>query len=248
MDRTCAPDPMTYFQRNVMPVEVPTTWENKYDPQHPRADWAGLVPSEEYGRKHFESHASMRTGIKQAEEGIVSQVERQEWSQKRRDIKDPINYGITTPRSELQKYYDNESKENGTKNLIGGVSYDNDSDRFKTTYQALASKEKTDRSQMTLNKRQLPKKNNVINNINGSGPSSAQQTPRQYNPSSSGSYYIEDGPSFAGLDSVAAASKSLVGFRAPRTSLLAGLADSVVDAVPAQEPSTAALSYIYRRK
>lgn len=82
MDRTCAPDPYTYFQRNVMPAEVPTTWENKYDPQHPSADWAGLVPSNEYGRKHFESHASMRSGIKQAEEGIVSQVEKQEWSKK----------------------------------------------------------------------------------------------------------------------------------------------------------------------
>lgn len=129
-------------------------------------------------------------------------------------------------------------------NLIGGISYGNDSDRFKTTYQALASKEKTDRSQMTLNKRQLPKKSNILNN----GPSSAQQTPRDYNPNGSRSYYIEDGPSFAGLDSIVAASKSLVGFRAPRTNLLAGLADSVVDSVPAQEASAAASSYIYRRK
>ena len=63
------PDPNTYLRSDVMPQAVPTTWETIYDPNHPDADWSGLVKSNKYGKKHYQEQSAQKTGILQSESG-----------------------------------------------------------------------------------------------------------------------------------------------------------------------------------
>lgn len=111
---------------------VPTTWDTVYDPDHPDADWSGLVSKEViFSKKHSTNHPSQRENIERNEQGIVSKDERQEFPRKR------VN---------------NESASKNSGSLvIGGI--DNPDDRFKTTYRRFESQERTDKDQLILEKR-----------------------------------------------------------------------------------------------
>jgi hypothetical protein len=111
---------------------VPTTWDTVYDPDHPDADWSGLVSKEViFSKKHDLHHPSHREGIERTEFGIVSKQERQEIPKKRSN-----NDAATRNSGSL---------------VIGGI--DNPSDRFNTTYKRFENQERTDKDQLILEKR-----------------------------------------------------------------------------------------------
>lgn len=62
------------------PVVIPTTHDTKYDPNDPRADWAGLVSRSNPERRHITNHPSQQTSIIVTKDGVVGKSERQEWS------------------------------------------------------------------------------------------------------------------------------------------------------------------------
>ncbi len=115
---------------------IPTTWDTYYDPAHPDSDWSGLVSTTNKHRKHTTDHVSQQSGLVHSELGLVSKVERQEWAHKR--------------VSENGRYANQASL------VLGGI--DCGSDRFKTTHQSFENQEKTDRNQLTLEKRIRPMK------------------------------------------------------------------------------------------
>lgn len=72
---------------------VPTTYDTRIDPDHPNADWQGLVLKDNQ-RKHTNDHISQQRGIHQTEHGIVSIDEKVEWLQKRRDGSNPATSSV----------------------------------------------------------------------------------------------------------------------------------------------------------
>jgi flagellar basal body rod protein FlgC len=40
---------------DITPLPVPTTWDTYYDPNHPDADWSGLVSLKNNQKKHHSS-------------------------------------------------------------------------------------------------------------------------------------------------------------------------------------------------
>lgn len=119
---------------------VPTTWDVYYDPNHPDADWSGMVNTRHNHKKHIQGHASQQIGIVQTELGIISKEEKQEWARR----KQPENAT---------------DKNKGSIVLGGDTSARDEANRFKTSYQSLAAQEATGRDQMILEKRAKPKKN-----------------------------------------------------------------------------------------
>jgi len=218
------PDPNTYLRSDVMPQAVPTTWETIYDPNHPDADWSGLVKSNKYGKKHYQEQSAQKTGILQSESGksannlitfhidfshyiiflgIVSKVERHEWAHKRRDIA-PVPVATNNLNNRRISYEETKN------NIIGGIDVENESERWKTNYQRLAGQEGTGRDQLILQKRQLPKKilsgNNSVPN-SARGPVSARGVYEQPSSIYSTSTTKETYGPIEG---------SLVGYKAPR--------------------------------
>ena len=55
-----------------MPQAVPTTWETVYDPNHPDADWSGLVQANKFGKKHYQEQSAQKSGILHSESGKSS--------------------------------------------------------------------------------------------------------------------------------------------------------------------------------
>jgi hypothetical protein len=165
---------------------VPTTYDTRYDPNHPDADWTGQVSRSTAQRKHCTDHSSQRLGIEQSEYGIIAKVEKKEWANRR-------------------QHHLGEAK-NGSQILLGGVSgVGGDADRFKTEYRRFAEQEGTEKSQMVLQKRLTSVKrivdpvqarsmadrhygmeaggyNNSLNSVSSNAPfaTSTQNQPPQY--------------------------------------------------------------------
>ncbi|RYH15998.1 hypothetical protein EON65_30880 [archaeon] len=118
---------------------VPTTWDSYYDPNHPDADWTGLVSKNHLQKKHTHNHSSLKENIMRTEQGIVSREERQEYMRKRAP-EDP---------SIIQRHVAGSIH-------IGGI--DNPGDRWKTSHQRFDNREPTSRDQLTLEKRVNPVK------------------------------------------------------------------------------------------
>mmetsp|Transcript_18839 Transcript_18839/g.31533 ORF Transcript_18839/g.31533 Transcript_18839/m.31533 type:complete len:290 (-) Transcript_18839:55-924(-) len=121
-----------------MPDAVPTTFDTFYDPDHPDADWTGQVKRDNAQKKHVNDHSSLRIGIEQSENGIISRETRKEFSHRR----PPPGGGAGKNASSFE---------------IAGVGA-NEVERFKTEYHRLACGESTTRDQLTFEKRQNPVK------------------------------------------------------------------------------------------
>ena len=59
------------------PESIPAKFDTYYDPNHPQADWSGLVKRDVYGRAHSTAHRSQQTGIVQSEHGLIAKDESQ---------------------------------------------------------------------------------------------------------------------------------------------------------------------------
>ena len=118
-----------------MPRAVPSSNDFFYDPSHPEADWSGMVSMRHNQRRHESGHISQKSNIAHAEGGIVSIGRDRDFSNKKRDDRGRVGDSNGCP--------------------IGGID---STDHWRTTYMGLAESESTSRSQLTLQKRSLPRK------------------------------------------------------------------------------------------
>lgn len=144
---------------------VPTTWDTMYDPEHPDADWTGLVSRTHTHKRHMHHHVSQQESIERTEYGIVSKEERAEWARKRAT-------------------QDATKAKNSGSLVIGGI--DAPEERWKTSYTRFENQEGTNRDQLTLEKRVNPIKRigdpaqaRSVRQMAGD-PLSAQPSPRDY--------------------------------------------------------------------
>ena len=138
-----------------VPKEVPPTNDALYDPTHAAADWGGMVPKEQLGKKLFSMHASQSRGIIQTEDGIIGLSEAQQWGRKR---------NVTEVPSVLR---------HGNQGIIGGISCDN---RWETEASRFSSGG-TRRDQLTKSAASAGKRMPFCGFP--SPPASNQPTPRQ---------------------------------------------------------------------
>lgn len=181
---------------------VPVTWDTVYDPEHPDADWSGLVKKIPM-KKHNHQHIAMQESIERTEHGIMTKEdkERQEFSRKR---------GANDPTI---------SKNAGSL-VIGGI--DNPQDRFKTTYNRFEYHEKTGRDQLTLEKRINPVKKisdpGQLRSQGGSNMSSPREPLSQMDSYGAAQFAQSQQASFRGGGAILSA----------KTSLLSGLGGKLI--------------------
>lgn len=118
----------TTYNDNYIPP-VPLKYDTYYNPNHPGADWSGLVSAKYHQKKHSQDHISQKSGLTANEYGLMSNEETKDWNSKN----------------------NNQHIKNASNIVIGGIDC---SDRFKTEYQRFDSKEPTTRDQLTFEKRQ----------------------------------------------------------------------------------------------
>jgi hypothetical protein len=136
---------LTYYNENAGQSNreesalVPTTWSYKYDPNHPDADYAGLVDRDSASRRLIpKSHRAMTTHIVPGTAGgLTGSEQKKEYT----DIKK------IPPKKDPRDDF----------NILGGIGAD-DANRFKTTYQRQTQFEGTDYDQLTIEKRLGSKK------------------------------------------------------------------------------------------
>lgn len=91
------------------PTSIPITYDTHYEPNHPDADWAGLVLTANGHKKHIQNHSNQTIQIHQTENGIVStNSERYEFHKKRIQAPGANKIGneksIFIPQSKLFKF------------------------------------------------------------------------------------------------------------------------------------------------
>lgn len=117
-----------------VPDLIPCAVDTVYDPSHVDADWTGLVLKEHH-KRHVRDHTALNVGLQHTEQGISSNIYREEYGRKRR---------IDVPASKSNP------------NILGGIDID-DSDRWKSNYQRFSSQESTISDQYTLSKQHVQK-------------------------------------------------------------------------------------------
>lgn len=109
---------------------VPTTYDTRYDPANPQADWAGSVAVSE--RAHYSGHRALSEGITtEIEGGYMGKQEVKPFLSRRRGTGPSMT--ATTP------------------GLIGGIS-GNDQERYTSVASAASRREPTSRDQLTANR------------------------------------------------------------------------------------------------
>lgn len=119
-----------------LPDAIPSTQSVFYDPSHPRADWTGLVSKDALERRHVHNESNMRRGICASEVGFVTSESTLEATNMR-----------------FKKAQANISDAG----LIGGIA--DNVNTWKSNNQRLFEMEPTNRDQLTLSKRTLPRRN-----------------------------------------------------------------------------------------
>jgi len=113
----------------VMPDAVPTTWDSRYDPQHPDADFAGLRPNRAT-RRHADNHPSQRTHIGPSDVGLAG-CDDFVLSRKKREPAPRYNLITGEP-------------------LIGGAGAPRGGEAWRSEYQRLVAHEPTSTDMLTL--------------------------------------------------------------------------------------------------
>lgn len=198
-----------------IPAAVPSSWDSYYDPNHPDADWTGLVSKSNNHRKHMNNHPSQHIGITQTEHGIVSAEERQEWTHKRQP--------------------ENRQSKNDSTIVLSGVNAD--LDRWKTTYKSFEAHDGTTRDQMTLEKRVRPVKRIP-------DPAQARSQ-RDYPQSTNTAAVVNSDREQQSPRENGGESQSLVGYRAPvftKKSMISGLGADIASRIDIPAPVTHSVS------
>jgi hypothetical protein len=122
------PDRRPSYKPDEADIVVPTTHDTQYNPNHPDADWSGLVSKNRMQKRHTNEHRSQVIGIVQQEDGIV-----------------------TKPGYEAEFKHRTVAKHQSTSSLIGGISAADD--QYKTTAHRLQNQEGISKDQLVLKKR-----------------------------------------------------------------------------------------------
>jgi hypothetical protein len=141
---------------DINPVPVPVTWDTKLDPDHPDADYSGLVSKYHVQKRHSENPAAHRSHLITTEQGMCTQDETQQWPRKRKE--ENVRYNPIT----------------GEGSIIHGTGALTAEEHWKTNYQRMAMKESTTRDQLTLKRQQMPQQGARQDERQGSVPSSAR--------------------------------------------------------------------------
>ena len=121
---------------------IPTTWDSRYMPDHPDADYAGLVNKNHQQRRHGHGdHSSQRTNIAHTDLGISGQDEFQ-LPRKRKENNGPFNPITGEP---IQPY---------VSPLIAGPGDTRGTEHWKSSYQRMNDCEPTTRDMLTLKRQQ----------------------------------------------------------------------------------------------
>lgn len=115
-------------------VIVPSTYDTQYNPNHPDADWSGLVSKDRLQKRHTSGHRSQAIGLIQQEDGIIS----------KQGTEAEFRHRTVQP------------KRQDTSSLIGGISAAGD--QYKTTSHRQQNCEETSKDQLVLKKRVGSKK------------------------------------------------------------------------------------------
>jgi hypothetical protein len=125
--------------------EVPTTWDSRYNPEHPDADWCGLVSKNNQSRRHTNDHSSQRINLSHTEKGIMGQDDFV-LPRRRRDG-GAFNPITGEPVEQKQQ-----------PPLIAGTGAAQGADHWKTSYQRFVEREPTSRDMLTLKRQEEVKK------------------------------------------------------------------------------------------
>lgn len=123
------PDRRLSYNQCEPDVVVPPTQDTLYNPDHPDADWSGLVSKDRMHRRHLKENPNQVVGIVQQEDGIMPR-----------------------PGHEAKlKHRGIAQKEHSTSSLIGGISAAED--QYKTTAHRQQNQEGLSKDQLVLKKR-----------------------------------------------------------------------------------------------
>lgn len=126
---------------------IPSSHDVLYDPNHPDADWSGLVNREVQAKKrlNYNNHPATVDHLKPAENGFYAN--------------DPNSREFKPSKPISQGNIHN------TSNLIGGIDLD-ENERWKTTYKSFENQEKTRQDQLILERRLQRPVGSTINRAN----------------------------------------------------------------------------------
>ena len=150
---------------------IPTNYDTRYNPDHPDADYLGLVSKLHQNRRHTQQHASQRCNITQTERGIVGQDE--DFIQRKRIH---TKYNPITGEEIVPEGHPPQSR------LIAGIGAAEGADHWKTSYHRFSEQEPTSMDMLTLKRQQEAVKLAVGRmNEHKSGSSAMKSGMRQQN-------------------------------------------------------------------
>ena len=125
-------------QQSSLPMEIiPPTWDTRFNPDHPDADYAGLV-SKRHNKRHTNDHSSLHSNIRQTELGLTGQD----------------SFVLPKKRPQDVKYNPITGEPIVESSLIAGPGKVSADDQWRTSYQRFSESEPTTRDMLTLERQQ----------------------------------------------------------------------------------------------
>ena len=128
---------------------VPVKYDTYYDPNHPDADWSGLVSLKNNQRKHSNDHISQKIGIIRSEYGYITGKEdnekKQIYNRRQQTIIDSSDANLSSSSAISNKY-------NKSNLIIGGIDCKKEN-KYMTEYNRFEKQEMTDKEQLIMEKR-----------------------------------------------------------------------------------------------
>lgn len=129
---------------------VPVKYDTYYDPNHPDADWSGLVSLKNNQRKHCNDHISQKIGIIRSEYGYITGKEdnekKQNHNRRQQSIMDSSDANGLSSSSAISNKY------NKSNLVIGGIDCKKEN-KYITEYNRFEKQEMTDKEQLIMEKR-----------------------------------------------------------------------------------------------
>ena len=126
------------------PEIIPASYDTRYNPDHPDADYLGLVSKQHQNRRHTQHHSSQRCNLTQTERGIVGQDD--DFIQRKRFHTTKYN-----PITGEELHPDGHAP---SSRLIAGIGAAEGADHWKTSYHRFSEQEPTSMDMLTLKRQQ----------------------------------------------------------------------------------------------
>ena len=129
----------TQQQQRSLPMEIiPPTWDTRFNPEHPDADYAGLVSKQHPNKRHTNDHVSQHSNIKKTDLGLTGQD----------------SFVLPRKRPQDVKYNPITGEPIIESPLIAGPGKITANDQWKTSYQRFSESEPTSRDMLTFERQQ----------------------------------------------------------------------------------------------